>query len=107
MMKTSIVKATVALGLGAALMASVADPSFARNRWAGPAIGFGAGLAVGAAAANANAYYTYNDPYYYGGYSGPYGGAYAAAPGHAYPSYYPYYSPRRNCAAENIGRPGC
>lgn len=106
MMKRSIAKAAVALGLGVALMASAVDASSARNRWIGPAIGFGAGVAVGAAAANA---YTYNDPYYYGGYYDPYGGAYAAAPGY-YSSpapYYSYYRPYRDCTAENAGRPGC
>lgn len=115
-----LVRATVALGLGAALMASVVDTSFARNRWIGPAIGFGAGVAVGAAAANANARYNdpyysgYNDPYggpyaaapYYGSYYDPYGGPYAAEPAYAYPGPY-YYRSNRSCTAENLGRPGC
>jgi hypothetical protein len=118
MLMKPIVKATVALGLGAALMASVVDTSFARNRWVGPAVGFGVGVAVGAAAANAynDPYYNgYNDPYgrsyaagpYYGRYNDPYGGAYAAGPGYAYPSPGPYYRNNRECTAENLGRPGC
>ena len=79
-MMNPFVKTAAVLGMGAAMTASVADTSSARNRWVGPAIGFGAGVIVGSAIANSNSYYGPGNygPGYYG--AGPY-------------AYDPYYAP--------------
>lgn len=71
-----IAKTAAVLGVAAALTAAVADSSYARNRWVGPAVGFGAGVIVGSALANSNRYYGPGpyayDPNYYGpAYYGP------------------------------------
>src|SRR4029077_11240128 len=100
-------KPVIVLGLAAALMASIATPSSARNRWVGPAVGFAAGVAVGSAIANsnANAYYGYGNPYY----SDPYyaQGSYAYEPYYTsrYPAYPGYYGYRQNqrCSGESAG----
>lgn len=62
-----VTKVAAVLGTAALLSASVATTSDARNRWVGPAVGFGAGVLVGSAiAANSRAYYgpPPYDPYY-------------------------------------------
>lgn len=102
-MKYPIMKTAAVLGAIATLMANVADPASARNRWVAPAVGFAAGVAVGAAAANANAYYY--DPYYaYNPYAYDpyYGGRVYVAP--AYPGNYGYYRPYRSCSDTTAGR---
>ena len=68
-----IVKPLAVGGMAAALSFAALTPSQARDGWAWGAAGFATGLAVGAAAANSNAYY-YDRPYAY-------------APGYAYDSY--------------------
>src|SRR5712692_7822616 len=68
-----IVKPLAVGGMAAALSLAALTPSQARDGWAWGAAGFATGLAVGAAAANANAYY-YHRPYGY-------------APGYVYDSY--------------------
>jgi len=93
-MKNTITQAAVVVGVASTLMIAGATPSMARDRWIGPAVGFAAGVAVGAAAANAHAYYNGCDPYYgcgprgYSGYD-----AYAYSPGYAPPTYYGPYDP--------------
>lgn len=86
-MMKPIVKTAVVLGLAATLMTSIANPSSARNRWVGPAVGFAAGAIVGSAIANANGcgYYGCPGPYYGPAYYGPaYYGPVYGAPGPAY-----------------------
>jgi hypothetical protein len=82
----NIAKFAAAATFAGALAVSAATPSQAHDgRWAGAAIGFGAGALVGAAVASSAA------PYY-GGYYGP---AYAYGPGYAYapaPTYYDDYA---------------
>jgi hypothetical protein len=95
-----ISKPLLVASLAAALIASIATPSSARNRWIAPAVGFAAGVAVGSAIANSNAYY--GDPYYAQG-------AYAYEPYYAAPAYpaYPYYygyGRSTRCSADNAGR---
>lgn len=97
-----IVKPLVIAGLAAALVASVATPSSARDRWVGPAVGFAAGVAVGSAIANANANAYYSDPYYAQG-SYPYDSNYYAPGYRSYPYYYGYGRSQR-CTADNAGR---
>lgn len=102
-MKHPYMKTAAVLGVAAALIASVADPAAARNRWVGPAVGLAAGVAVGSAVANSRAYY--NDPYYaYSPYAyDPYYGGrdYVATP---YPGYYSY-QPNPRCHPDmNTGR---
>jgi hypothetical protein len=65
-------KRAIALGLAGALAVATASPTFARSgrTVAAAGIGFAAGALIGAAAANANAYYAPD--------------AYAYAPGYAY-----------------------
>jgi hypothetical protein len=104
-----IARPLVVAGLAAALVASVATPSSARNRWVGPAVGFAAGVAVGSAVANANANAYYGNPYYGDPYYAQ--GSYAYEPYYAgYPTYPGYYGYRQNrCSGENAGSPsqGC
>jgi hypothetical protein len=100
-----ISKPVIVLSLAAALVASVATPSSARNRWVGPAAGFAAGVVVGSAVANANANAYYGNPYY----SDPYyaQGSYAYEPYYTstYPAYPGYYGYRQNqrCTGESAG----
>jgi len=85
-MKNTVTKAAVIFGAASTLMLAAASPSTARDRWVGPAVGFAAGVAVGAAAANAGAYYNGCNPYYgCGPYAyGPGYDAYAYSPGYGY-----------------------
>jgi hypothetical protein len=99
----------IVAGLAAALVASIATPSSARNRWIGPAAGFAAGVVVGSAVANANAGY-YGNPYYGNPYySDPYyaQGSYAYQPYYTstYPAYPGNYGYRQNqrCTGESAG----
>ena len=101
-MNYPFIKAAAVLGVAATMMASVADPAAARNRWVGPAVGFGAGVVVGSAIANSHRPYYYGNRYNaYGAYAdGPYyGGRVYVQP--AYPQYYPHY---RKCDESNAGR---
>ena len=101
----SFAKPLIIAGLAAVLVASVATPSSARNRWVGPAIGFAAGVAVGSAVANANSNAYYGNPYY----SDPYyaQGSYAYEPYYTsrYPTYPGSYGYRQNqrCSGEGAG----
>lgn len=73
----------IALGFAGALVATMAAPSDARDRWVGPAVagaaGFAAGAAIGAAAAAPSYGYGYYEPgpnaYDYGPGPYAYGGA--------------------------------
>ncbi len=105
-MKYAIIKVAAVLGVAATMMASVADPAAARDRWVGPAIGFAAGVAVGSAIANSNRGYYSSDRYYgYDSYD-----AYAYDPNYGrrvyvQPSYPQYYQPYRKCNSDsNAGR---
>lgn len=102
-MKT-IVKYSVAVALAGALAASAITPSEARNgRNTAAAIGLGAGVLIGAAAANANNGYYYGPGYYNSGYYGPayYGpGPYAEDRVYVEPSPVYYADP-------GYGRRGC
>jgi hypothetical protein len=105
-----IAKPLIVAGLAAALVASIATPSSARNRWVGPAVGFAAGVAVGSAIANSNAGY-YGNPYYGDPYYAQ--GSYAYEPYYTsrYPAYPGNYGYRQNqrCSGESAGSPsqGC
>lgn len=96
-------KRMIAVGFAGALVAAMATPSDARDRWVGPAVagaaGFAAGAAIGAAASSYEYGYYESGPYAYG--SGPYayrepayvgaGAAYAyGEPGYAYGDAYIY-----------------
>ncbi len=81
-------KTSLAVALGAAVLASSVSASSARNwrPYAAGAAGFAVGAAIGAAAANANAGYNYGPGYNRGyGYDGY---AYGGYPAETYPSYY-------------------
>ena len=99
-MKYPIIKIAAVLGVAATMMASVAEPAAARNRWIGPAVGFAAGVAVGSAIANGP---YYGDPYYRGydayAYDPYYGGRV-----YVQPTYPRYYQPYRKCDDTNAGR---
>ncbi len=86
------VKSAMALGVAGALTLAAATPSLARSRHWGPALGAGfvAGALIGAAAANANAYYGEPNGYYGPGpaYATPEYDAYGYAPGYTAPRYY-------------------
>jgi hypothetical protein len=106
-MKYPFMSAAAALGVAAIMVATVAEPASARNRWIGPAAGFAAGVAVGSAVANSYNYGPYYGYYGYGAYAyDPYYGSQAyVAP--AYPRYYgPYYPRYRECNPEDVGREG-
>lgn len=76
-----IVKTAAIAALAGVMAVGAMTPSQARGRWIGPAAGFVAGAAIGAAVANANSNYYYGsgDPYY--------DDSYAYAPGYAAPAY--------------------
>ena len=81
-------KTAMAAGVAGALTLAAASPSLARNNWAAVGAGFAAGTFVGAAAANANARYYYDEPY---GYAVPGPVYYETVPayetyGYSYPS---------------------
>ena len=83
-------KTAIVLGMAGAMALGSMTASDARGRgWVGPAAGFVAGAAIGAAAANANAGYYYGSP----GYD-----SYAYQPAYAEPVYTPpsYYGPVTN-----------
>ena len=101
-----IAKPLIVAGLAAALVASVATPSSARNRWVGPAVGFAAGVAVGSAIANGNANAYYGNPYYGDPYYAQ--GSYAYEPYYrsGYPAYSGYgygYGQNQRCSGESAG----
>lgn len=98
-----LVKPAMILGLAGAMALGSMTPSEARSgrTWAAAGVGFAAGAMLGAAAANANRGYYYNEPYAYApgptysGYSEPV----YVEPGYGYNAYgydsYPVYSAPR------------
>jgi hypothetical protein len=104
-MMNRMTKSATALALAGALAVTAATPSFARSgrHVAAGIIGFAAGAAIGAAAANANRGYYYGEPTgYYGGYA--YEPGYVVEPGYVYESPRRYYRGSR-CAVEGAYRP--
>ena len=101
-------KTAMAIALAGALAVTAVTPSFARGgRIAAGIVGFAAGAAIGAAAANANRGYYYGEPY---AYNSGYAPAYAYEPGYAYdpaPRYGRSYRSNSadSCAVEGAYRP--